>query len=84
MIFIILTTMLVSIIVYINDYNNSHYSLQSTTGCCTIKVEYDDVYTITYYDNIANTSHIEVETREVDAEWLIDMYQDYCYTHHNQ
>ena len=65
------------------------YTLTSDTGCCSISVvvtstqEYDTLYTITYTDITNGDQFVEVETREVDAEYMIGTFQDHCYTHHN-
>ena len=59
--------------------------LHSTQGCCSIYVNHQgDEWTVIYQDNIAGTQHIEVETRQVDADAMVDIYQEHCYDTHYQ
>ena len=83
-----LALIIVTVSIIMSEEDNQSYTLYSTTGCCSIFVDIDTtvkdnpIYTVTYTNNITGDIHTEVETREVDAEWIINTFQEYCYTHH--
>jgi len=80
---IVVMICLVILTITITENNNTKI-LTSKTGCCSITSEKvnDHHYNITYYDNINNTSTTEVETTPQDADYMINLFQDYCMETH--
>jgi hypothetical protein len=79
--FVVLSTVSYALI---KNYDNDHYTLKTSQGCCSIKVDYDDdKYTIVYTDNITpELSQTVIEYTEYDANWTVaEMMQDYCFHH---
>lgn len=57
--------------------------MRSSSGCCIISVNQSgDIWTINYTDTTTGTTHTEVETTQVDADYVVNLYQDHCYTNH--
>lgn len=85
--FIVIISLSFALYVAVGSITGHSYLLQSSTDCCSILVEDVDVtaddvivYHIRYtHDN--GVEHSFVEEPELDAE--INMYQEYCYAHHN-
>lgn len=72
---------------YTTDLNTSRL-LQSSQGCCTIFYEDMDVTSddvLVYY--VRYTTHDgevqDTHVQEPELESTINMYQEYCYAHHN-
>lgn len=81
--FIVLVVLLVVNTLVVVHQDNQHYMLQTSEGCCTVVVKHhDDMYDITYNDNITQHSEKVTVYTEYDAEWTIgEMVNDYC-NHH--
>lgn len=81
-----LTMLLITLIVIslTIDMEDNIKILTSTTGCCSITIDNSDpaLYSITYYNNLDNTSTVEVESTSADAEYTINTFQDYCLKNH--
>ena len=87
---LVFSLILTTLFIIKSDEPIDAYTLHSSEGCCTISVvvtsstEYDTIYTIVYTDNTTGEEHTEVETREVDAVYMINLFQEWCYEHHNK
>jgi hypothetical protein len=75
---------------HLDDNTIEQYTLYSQGGCCHINVKVESSpeigikYIINYNDNVLGTSHTEVETREVDADAMIGIFQDHCMMNHQE
>ena len=90
-IFIIITLCLslaiVTLLICNYDYNS--YTIKSRTGCCTISVKDRTdvngikVKVVTYY-SYDTGKHDRTYTHDgTELDETINMYQEYCYSHHN-
>ena len=77
----------VTYLVYTTDLNTGRI-LHSTHGCCTIYWEDIDVtdtdvkvYHVRYTTTNGEVQDSYVEQPELESE--VNMYQEYCYAHHN-
>lgn len=88
-----LTAILLAVLLLVTYYlvysGDNTTVLYSETGCCSISVTTDQhtpeftKYIVVYTDNTNGETSTEVETTQVDCDYMVNIFQDYCYTHHN-
>jgi hypothetical protein len=85
---IIFLSLCLAMLTYLLVTQESGTTLHSTTGCCAIYVKDIDitsddvlVYKVRYTQHDGDIHTSFVEEPELDSE--INMYQEYCYAHHN-
>ena len=82
-------TIIIVIIIFISlsfiiDTENRIKTYTSKTGCCSIVVnnKAENIYIITYFDNLNNTKIVETEMTPQDADYMINFFQEHCMDHH--